>query len=50
VLRHHGVGRFQGHLFHPAAPAAFWTAMLCRERPLLSGWEMTDLVPAFATP
>ncbi|HEX6703504.1 MAG TPA: EAL domain-containing protein [Albitalea sp.] len=42
-LAHHGVARFQGHLFHRAAPAAFWTATLCRERPTLTGWETTEL-------
>lgn len=42
-----GVGAFQGFLFHAAAPADYWTPMLCEDRRHLTGWEPT-VAQAFA--
>jgi EAL domain-containing protein (putative c-di-GMP-specific phosphodiesterase class I) len=43
-----GVERFQGHLFHAAAPPAQWTAALRRQRRWLSGWGSADRLVAGA--
>jgi EAL domain-containing protein (putative c-di-GMP-specific phosphodiesterase class I) len=40
-----GVERFQGHLFHEAAPPAQWIHVLRRARRPLRGWEATELAP-----
>jgi EAL domain-containing protein (putative c-di-GMP-specific phosphodiesterase class I) len=40
-----GVTAFQGFLFHGAAPAGYWTPLLCEERRHLTGWETTQTLP-----
>jgi EAL domain-containing protein (putative c-di-GMP-specific phosphodiesterase class I) len=44
-LAERGVHAFQGFLFHAAAPADYWTPMLCEDRRHLTGWEPTAAQP-----
>jgi EAL domain-containing protein (putative c-di-GMP-specific phosphodiesterase class I) len=44
-LAQRGIQAFQGFLFHAAAPADYWTPMLCEDRRHLTGWEPTAALP-----